>query len=137
MEITYKDPYEKQVTVALANDCDLEGLKEIIDFLNENARLTQNAERRERYHAPYHLEALTFEGEEYADDHLTDEELLASEENERLGRCLDALTPVQRKRFLRFCDGESYHRIAEDEGVSVSSVKESIDSARKKMKKLL
>ncbi len=137
MEITYRDPYEKTIRVALANDCDMEGLKEILDFLNEDARLTQNAERRERYHTPYHLEALTFEGEEYADGRIPEDELLASEESEHLDRCLDSLTPMQRQRFLRYCYGESYHRIAEDEGVSVSSVKESIDSARKKMKKLL
>ena len=60
MKLRYNDPYELPREI-IVPDGDPEALKEIQAFLNENARLIQNAERRERYHAPYHLEGMDFE----------------------------------------------------------------------------
>ena len=48
-------------TVALVEVTD-----EVADFIISDDRLTSNAERRERYNCPYHIDALEYEGMEYA-----------------------------------------------------------------------
>ena len=53
--VSYKDPYEPLPVVIQIEDDDEEGLEEILAFLNDDARLTQNMERKERYHTKYHL----------------------------------------------------------------------------------
>ncbi len=64
--IRYMDPYEKVPVIIQLEDDDAEGIEELVELLNEDARLTQNRERKERYHTPYHLEALDYEGTDYA-----------------------------------------------------------------------
>ena len=64
--VSYKDPYEPLSVVIQIDDDDEEGLEEILAFLNDDARLTQNMERKERYHMKYHLEGLIYEGVDYA-----------------------------------------------------------------------
>lgn len=44
----------------------VEVTEEVADFIINDDRLTSNADRRERYHCPYHIDALGFEGMEYA-----------------------------------------------------------------------
>lgn len=64
--ISYKDPYEPLPVVIQIEDDDEEGLEEVIRFLNDNARVTQNLERKERYHTAYHFEGFNYEGSECA-----------------------------------------------------------------------
>ena len=64
--VSYKDPYEPLPVVIQIEDDDEEDLEEIMAFLNDDARLTQNMERKERYHTKYHLECLIYEGVDYA-----------------------------------------------------------------------
>jgi hypothetical protein len=64
-EVSYKDPYELPVVMQIEDD-DEEGLEEVLAFLNDDARLTQNMERKERYHTEYHLEGFIYEGTDYA-----------------------------------------------------------------------
>lgn len=136
MQAKYNDPYELPQKVFI-EDGDREALKEVLDFLNENARLIQNAERRERYHAPYHLEALDYEGSSIA-YHATPEQIvIRKEEAEQLERAMSMLTETQRRRFLMLYEGKTLRQIAEAEGAAVSSVKESLDAARKNLQKNL
>ena len=44
--VSYKDPYEPLSVVIQIDDDDEEGLEEILAFLNDDARLTQNMERK-------------------------------------------------------------------------------------------
>ena len=135
MQIKYNDPYELPQEIVIP-DGDPEALKEVLDFLNENARLIQNAERRERYHAPYHLEALDYEGSSIA-YHATPEQIvIQKEEAERINAALDMLTETQRRRLLMMDEGMTLREIAEAEGAAVSSVKESLDAARKKFREI-
>ena len=60
MKIKYRDPYGPSCEIVIEGGNP--ALEKVLDFLNENARLIRNAERRERYHAPYHLEAMDYEG---------------------------------------------------------------------------
>ena len=50
---------------------------------------------------------------------------------------LSRLTPVQRRRVEKLMDGMSITDIARAEGTSFNTVKESIESARKKLKKIM
>ena len=45
MKLRYNDPYELPQKI-IVPDGDPDALKEVLDFLNENARVIQNAERR-------------------------------------------------------------------------------------------
>lgn len=134
MEVSYKDPYEKgHIVVCLEDDTPEEALREILDFLEENTRQIQNAERRERYHTPYSLDALTYEGMEYAlmDDALA--ALIRAEEELFVEELLCQLSKTQRRRMELFIDGMSIRQIAKLEGANYKSVHESIQRARKKM----
>lgn len=133
MKHKYNDPYELPQEVFI-EDGDPDALKEVLDFLNENARVIQNAERRERYHAPYHLEGMDFEGGSIA-YHATPEEIVIRKEDaERVRAALALLTETQRRRLLMMEEGKTMREIAEAEGAAVSSVKESLDAARKKFR---
>lgn len=65
MKVRYNDPYGSPFELIIP-DGEPEAIKEIIEYLNENARLIRNAERREAYHTLYHLEALDYEGNSIA-----------------------------------------------------------------------
>lgn len=67
-KVSYKDPYEPLPIVTQIEDDDEEGMAEILMLLNEDARITQNMERKEMYHTEVHLEGLVYEGQEYASD---------------------------------------------------------------------
>lgn len=111
--------------------------EETAAFLRENDRETQNADRRERYHAPYHLEALDYEGNAFA-YHETPERLcIRKEDRERLQQAVDLLTPTQWRRMEMLMDGMSIRQIAAEEEADYASVYESIQAAKKIIKKSL
>ena len=53
---------------------------EVAEFILKNDREIANADRRERYHAPYHIEALDYEGMEFADLETPEDILIRKEE---------------------------------------------------------
>lgn len=63
--IRYNDPYGSPFELIIP-DGEPEALREIVEYLNKNARLIRNAERREAYHTLYHLEALDYESNSIA-----------------------------------------------------------------------
>ncbi len=136
-EISYKDPYEiKPVIIAIEED-DTEGLEEVIAFLNEDARLTQNRERKERYHNQYHLDALVYDGEDYASDEDIEAQNIKKDTENIIDDWLhENLTGAQYRRFNLYMEGISIREIARLEGANYSSVNESIKAAQKKLKKL-
>lgn len=56
-------PYELSTGEIVFVECGAE----VIDFLVESKRADENADRRHRYNCPYHIEAIEYEGLEYAD----------------------------------------------------------------------
>lgn len=72
---------------------------------------------------------------EFVDTEHTVEAMLAKREERRLARCaLETLSPIMRRRFLlHHADRRTAKEIAEMEGVSEYSVKESLKLARKKL----
>ena len=111
--------------------------EEVAEFILEDDRLTANADRRERYHAPYHLEAMDYEGDSLA-YRMTPEEIYIRKETQlEYNEALSQLTDTQLHRLLLKADGRTYREIAELEGTNVNAVRDSLEGARKKLKKSL
>ena len=134
MQIKYRDPYEPLQEVVIP-DGDPEALKEVLEFCNNNARLIQNAERRERYHTPYHLEGWDYESSSIAYHDDPEHIVIRKEEAECIRAALSKLSATQRRRLLMRYEGFSYRQIAEADGVSVNAIKECLDAAKKKFLK--
>lgn len=98
MKIRYNDPYGSLFELIIP-DGEPEALKEIIEYLNENARLTRNAERRETYHTLYHLEVLGYEGNSIAYLDTPEHIVIGKEEAEHIQSTLTLLTETQQRRL--------------------------------------
>ena len=134
MKATICDPDLGVYEVDVPDD-DTAALAEIEAFTRENTRLILNADRRERYLAPYHLEAMDFEDSSLAYRLTPEDILLIKERDLELERAMESLTPTQRRRlYLWADDGYTHRQIADLEGTDYSSVKESINAARKKLR---
>ena len=133
MKIKYTDPYGPTFEFDLPDGDP--ALEKVLSFLNENARLIRNAERRERYHAPYRLEAMDYEGCCAVCRDTPERVAIREEEAERLNAAMALLTETQLRRLCLQADGMTLRQIAEAEGAAVNAVKESLDAARKKLRK--
>ena len=138
-EVSYKDPYEGWVSVILGADTEDEKcMAEVLAFLADDTRTTENLERKERCHIEVHLEGLGYEGKEYAAGTDTEAEALQKDEEQRIDRWLrESLTPVQYRRFCLYMDGMTIREIARQESADYSSVNESVKAAQKKLQKIL
>ena len=104
-------------------------------FILDSRRIEENLARKERYHC-YSSDA-AWEGEDYADQDTPEITLLRKYENKSLASALDELTEVQKRRFIKFAEGLSIREIARQEEANFKSVHDSIEQARKKLKKFL
>ena len=136
-DYSYKDPYEGIQVFVAVDDGDEESWDKALAWLEENRKEIQSEDRRQRYNAPYHIEALTYEGEAYALPEDIAEKAADAAEEKRIYDWLHRnLTAVQYRRFRLFMDGMSIREIARLESADYSSVNESIKAARKKLLKL-
>ncbi len=136
-DYSYKDPYEGVQVFVAVDDGDEESWDKALAWLEENRKEIQSEDRRQRYNAPYHIEALDYEGEQYASPEDVAEKTADADEEKRIYDWLRRnLTAVQYRRFRLFMDGMSIREIARLEDADYSSVRESIRAARKKLMKL-
>ena len=113
----------------------VEVTEETAAFILENDREMANADRRERYHCPYHLEAMTYEGESVA-YHETPEEIVIREESRReFASALTMLTDAQLRRVFMKAEGMTLREIAEREHTTINAVVKSLSAAKKKLEK--
>ena len=113
----------------------VEVTEETAAYILENDREMANADRRERYHCPYRIEAMEYEGDFLA-YRLTPEEVFVRKEGQRHIRdTLSCLTDVQLRRLTMKADGMTLREIAAAEGTTVNAVMESLEAAKKKFKK--
>lgn len=131
MKIRYNDPYGSPFELIIP-DGEPEALKEIIEYLNENARLIRNAERREAYHTLYLLEALGYEGNSIAYLDTPEHIVIRKEEAEHIQSTLTLLTETKQRRLWMLSENMTLCEIAAVEGASAGAVKESLDAAKKK-----
>lgn len=134
--ISYREPYERESVVVRVDDADT--LDETLEFLREDTRKTQNLERKERYHTECSLDAMDYEGSIFASDEDVEEDFIRSEQERAIDDWLRSrLTLVQYRRFKHLMEGLSLRDIAELESADYKTVRESIEAARKKLKKSL
>ena len=113
----------------------VEVTEETAAYILDNDREMANADRKERYHCPYHIEAMQYEGDSLA-YRLTPEEVFARKEKQRhINDTLSCLTDVQLRRLTMKSDGMTIREIAAVEGTTVNAVRESLEAAKKKFKK--
>ena len=135
--VSYKDPYDKVPVVIQVEDDDAEGLEEVIHFLNDNAKIIENLEHKERYHTAYHIEGLVYEGIEYAYDEDVESDVARAEIEQMIDAWLrENLTVVLYERFKLFMDGMSIRDVARQQGIDYSTANESIKAAQKKLQKV-
>lgn len=109
--------------------------EETARYILENDREMANADRRERYHAPYHLEALDYEGDSVAYHDTPESILIRKEEREHIHDTLSCLTDAQLRRLAMKAEGMTLWEIAALEGTTVNAVRESLEGAKKKFRK--
>ncbi len=113
----------------------VEVTEETAAYILENDREIANADRRQRYHCPYHIEAMGYEGDSLA-YHLTPEEIVIRRETQaELDDALTCLTDAQLRRLTMKADGMTLRQIASAEDTTVNAVRESLEAAKKKIRK--
>jgi DNA-directed RNA polymerase specialized sigma24 family protein len=113
----------------------VEVTEETAAYILENDREIASADRKERYHCPYHIEAMEYECDSLA-YRLTPEEIFVrKEEQEHISDTLSCLTDVQLRRLTMKADGMTLREIAAVESTTVNAVRESLEAAKKKFKK--
>ncbi len=108
--------------------------EEVGNYITASRREESNLDRKERYHC-YSLDAIDYEGLEYATDITPETELLLEENTARINAALDKLSETQKRRLLMFADGLSANEIARIENVAPNAAWKSIEGAKKKFKK--
>jgi len=135
-DYSYEDPYEGVRVFAAVDDDDEESCNAALAWLEESRKDIQSMERRERRHAPYHIEALLYEGSDYASGEDVAEDAANADEENRIDDLLQSsLTTVQYRRFRMYMDGMSIREISRIEDANYRSVYESIESSKKKLRK--
>ncbi len=127
MKVTYKFNNGDVTEVDVA--------EEIGEVIVDSRRTESSAERKEQRHC-YSLNALVYEGEEYAAPDFTEE--MFDDWHERDAHVREAfskLSEVQKQRLIMLAAGLSVREIARCEGKNFKSVYESIEAAKKKFLK--
>ena len=104
------------------------------EFITLSRRLEDNLSRKERNHC-LSLEAVKYEGKNYADKETPETLFDKYEADKHLYETLQKLSEVQRRRLLMFAEGMSIREIARVEKVQHHAVAKSIEGARKIFKK--
>lgn len=116
----------------------VEATEDVAAFMSEEHRTTENKNRQYRYYAPYSIDALIYEGMDYADTETPETIYLGYEEedeDERMEKYLSVLSKVQRRRVEMRLEGKTIAEIARIENKDESSIRESIKSTGKRLKK--
>lgn len=114
---------------------EVEVSEEIGAVILESRREENNFDRKERYHC-YSYDAVDFEGEAFADNETPERILIDEIDNQHIAEMFGKLSNVQKRRLLMYAEGYTYQQIADFEQVSLLSVYESVNAARKKFKKI-
>ncbi len=108
---------------------------DVAEFILKNDREMANADHKERYHVPYHIDALEYEGADYVYTETPEEILIRQEEKEQLDDMLSCLTDTQLQRLTIKAEGMTLRQIAEAKGTSVNAVRDSLLQVRKNLEK--
>lgn len=106
------------------------------NFIIDSRRTEDSADRKHRRHC-WSMDAIDYEGLEYADPEDFTEKLIDDtlERNARIKEAFSKLTEVQQRRMLMVANGLSLREIARREGKDIKTIRESVEAARAKFKK--
>ena len=85
----------------------VEVTEEVAEFLREDKRVTGNADRRERDHCEFHMDAMDYEGEAFAYRETPEQILLRKERDMALWKAMEVLSNTQFRRLILYADGIS------------------------------
>ena len=136
--IKYPDPYANTrygttMDIVLPDDTPAEVIEEVQEFLDEDYRNIKSNERTFDRHT-LELEGRVYEGADYAYRKTPEWIYLRKEQFEEILTALASLTETQQRRFGMFWEkGLSIREIARIEEADYKSVRESIETVRKKL----
>lgn len=113
---------------------EIEVSEEIGTMILDSRREESNLDRKERYHC-YSLDAADFEGLEMADPNTPEGALFLQFEQKAIAKALNLLSEVQKRRLLLLAQGLSMREISRIENKDIKTIRESIEGARKKLRK--
>lgn len=102
------------------------------NYITASRRKEDNYERKMRYHCPFSIDKLLYEGLDFADQDTPDTLYTNKYEESRVAQFLATLTDVQRRRVEMLMDGMTVSDVARAEGASWTSVKETLKQVQKK-----
>ena len=110
--------------------------EEIGTVIVDSRREEANLDRKEHRHC-WSLDAMTYEGAEFADPDAEDDDPYGVQEElgESIRLAFSRLSGVQRRRLQMLADGLSIREISRIEGKNFKTVYESIEAGRKKFLK--
>ena len=108
---------------------------EIGTVIIDSRKAEHAANERERYYREFSIDAAEYENCECATPTTPEDDFLSQCDNRELLAKLRCLTPTQCRRLLCYAEGMTYREIALQEGVQIKAVQDSIEQARKKLKK--
>ena len=130
MKITYKFVTGETMKIEVSDE---------IGTVILNSRRKEHADNeRHRYHAEFSLDEAVYEGSVFSSVGSDPADVVIRKESD--DECedrLSKLTPVQRRRLEKLMDGMSIADIARSENAAFNSVRESIQSARAKLRKFM
>ena len=148
IEYKYNAFNEKTGTYELKRTA-VEVSEEIGISIKESRREEDASDHRHKYHCPVSTDAAKYEGMAFADPtvdfYITSEDekreieaqerAAVEERSKRTEYAFSKLSEVQQRRILQVAEGKSLTEIAALEGVSVQSIFESVEAAKKRFKK--
>ena len=94
----------------------------------------EEANRKKQTRRHISLDAVDYEGEEFAEDGDAETALLEKESDRVVEGILSSLTDVQRRRVELRMEGRTFREIGMLEGINFRRVEKSVNQAREKMK---
>ena len=108
---------------------------EIAEVIYDSRRMEHASNERSRYHTAFSLDSEDYEGTNLVSEKTPDDLMEELEDREHLLDCLAHLSENQRQRILMLAQGMSITEIARVQHADRTTVRESIQAARKKFKK--
>ena len=105
------------------------------EVIYDSRRMEHASNERSRYHTAFSLDSEDYEGTNLVSEKTPDDLMEELEDREHLLDCLAHLSENQRQRILMLAQGMSITEIARVQHADRTTVRESIQAARKKFKK--
>ncbi len=114
----------------------VEVTNEIAEFICESRRMEHANNERTRYHAAFSIDSDDYRCAQLISTKTPDDHVIELEERQHLFASMDCLSEVQHQRLLLMAEGRSIAEIARLQHAAYNSVKDSIQAAQQKIRKI-